>query len=43
MQDGYQKRYFVLESFEDGRRKLLDYARTLALPEDLRGEVYPRG
>jgi Biopterin-dependent aromatic amino acid hydroxylase len=37
--DGYQQRYFVLNSFEDGARKLKDYCRTLALPEDLRGDA----
>ena len=32
-----------MNSFEEGTAKLVDYARTMTLPEDLRGEVYPRG
>ena len=33
MQDGYQKRYFVLESFEDGAAKLRDYCATITPPD----------
>ena len=32
-QDGYQKKYFVLESFEDGARKLREYCATITPPE----------
>ena len=35
--DGFQRRYFVLNSFAEGARLLQDYARALALPEGLRG------
>ncbi|KAG2487556.1 hypothetical protein HYH03_013835 [Edaphochlamys debaryana] len=35
--DGFQKRYYVLESFEAGSRLLQGYATSLALPEQLRG------
>lgn len=39
--DGYQSQYFVLESFEDGARKLREYCTTLhtALPEDVKRAV----
>jgi len=36
--DGFQKKYFVLDSFDDGARLLRDYARSLQLPEQLRGD-----
>ncbi|KAI8464705.1 MAG: aromatic amino acid hydroxylase [Monoraphidium minutum] len=35
--DGFQRRYFVLDSFQDGARLLQDYARSLSLPKDLQG------
>jgi hypothetical protein len=37
----YQSQYFVLESFEDGARKLREYCATLhkQLPEDVRQAV----
>lgn len=37
--DGYQRKYFVLDSFEDGANKLKDYAETLKLPVGLRGDA----
>lgn len=37
--DGYQKRYFVLQSFDQGAQLLRDYAAQLRLPEDLRGDA----
>ena len=33
MQDGYQKKYFVLDSFEDGARKLRDFCATITPPD----------
>ena len=30
--DGYQKRYFVLESFEEGASKLKDYCTSITAP-----------
>lgn len=37
--DGFQRRYFVLESFEEGARQLTDFAARARLPEDLRGNA----
>ncbi|KXZ45337.1 hypothetical protein GPECTOR_56g434 [Gonium pectorale] len=37
--DGYQSRYFVLDSFEAGASLLHSYAASLALPESLRGDA----
>lgn len=37
--DGYQQRYFVLDSFESGRDKLLDYAARIRLPKELAGDA----
>lgn len=34
--DGFQRRYYVLDSFKSGSRLLQDYARSLVLPEELR-------
>ena len=31
--DGYQKRYFVLNSFEDGARQLREYCTSITSPE----------
>ena len=31
--DGYQKRYFVLDSFKDGARQLRDYCTSITSPE----------
>jgi hypothetical protein len=31
-QDGYQTRYFVLESFQDGADKLREYCSTITPP-----------
>jgi len=31
-QDGYQKQYFVLKSFEDGAEKLREYCATITPP-----------
>lgn len=37
--DGYQKKYFVLESFDAGAQLLRDYSATIGrLPEQLRGD-----
>ena len=33
LQDGFQRKYFVLESFEDGARKLRNYCNTITPPE----------
>ena len=33
--DGYQKRYFVLDSFEDGAAKLRQYCDSIIDPEVL--------
>jgi len=33
--DGYQKRYFVLDSFHDGAEQLKAYCASLHLPADL--------
>ena len=33
--DGYQKRYFVLDSFHDGAEQLKAYCARLHLPDDL--------
>jgi hypothetical protein len=35
--DGFQRRYFVLDSFASGARLLQDYSRSLALPATLQG------
>ncbi|PNH10478.1 Tryptophan 5-hydroxylase 1 [Tetrabaena socialis] len=37
--DGFQKRYFLLDSFEGGAELLQRYAENLALPESLRGDT----
>lgn len=37
--DGFQTRYFVLQSFDEGARQLRDYAATARLPESLRGDA----
>ena len=39
--DGFQRRYFVLDSFEDGAEKLRAYCRSLpqALPPNVRAAV----
>ncbi|GLC58337.1 hypothetical protein PLESTB_001348000 [Pleodorina starrii] len=37
--DGYQTRYFLLDSFQSGAELLQNYAATLALPESLRGDA----
>jgi hypothetical protein len=37
--DGYQKQYFALDSFEGGARQLKDYAATLRMPCELRGDA----
>lgn len=34
--DGYQKRYFVLNSFEDGASRLRDYCASVTSPEVIR-------
>ncbi|EFJ43480.1 hypothetical protein VOLCADRAFT_96350 [Volvox carteri f. nagariensis] len=36
--DGYQNRYFCLDSFESGTQPLQDYAAAMALPDSLRGD-----
>ncbi len=33
MQDGYQKRYFVLKSFKDGAEKLRNYCSEITPPD----------
>lgn len=38
--DGFQRKYFVLSSFQEGARLLEDYSRSLALPADLQGNPY---
>ncbi|PNW88432.1 hypothetical protein CHLRE_01g029250v5 [Chlamydomonas reinhardtii] len=37
--DGFQKRYFVLDSFAEGSELLSSYAASLGLPESLRGDA----
>ncbi|KAG1652038.1 hypothetical protein FOA52_001804 [Chlamydomonas sp. UWO 241] len=37
--DGVQPRYFLLESFECARQQLCDYAASVRLPEELRGDA----
>eukprot|EP00195_Chlamydomonas_chlamydogama_P000269 CAMPEP_0202921848 /NCGR_PEP_ID=MMETSP1392-20130828/77612_1 /ASSEMBLY_ACC=CAM_ASM_000868 /TAXON_ID=225041 /ORGANISM="Chlamydomonas chlamydogama, Strain SAG 11-48b" /LENGTH=334 /DNA_ID=CAMNT_0049615447 /DNA_START=129 /DNA_END=1134 /DNA_ORIENTATION=- len=37
--DGYQRRYYVLDSFESGTAKLRQYATSIRLPEELRGDA----
>lgn len=33
LQDGYQKKYFVLDTFEDGARKLREFCATITPPD----------
>lgn len=41
LQDGYQPRYFVLESLEEGAEQLKAYCRTLQqnIPDEVRAAV----
>lgn len=37
--DGYQKHYFVLNSFQEGAKQLLDYCYSITDPEVVRQQL----